>query len=385
MKFIATRSALESALKTVSPAVDGRSLQVLTMVRLEVVRKDGGEPRLALAATNLNQSIVTDCDLVGADAGGQSDAGSVLLPHGILSRIVAKLPDGQITVSVSDDDKATISASGSKFKLAGLPSKEFPALPRLADDDYAYTFKAETLVGCLRRTAYAASADETRRVLMGVLFSFSSGCASVRFAATDGRRLVTETAECESVGGRGDFDVVVPSQSIAIIRNAAAAAPKDSICKIGIATTQACFEFAGTTVFTKLVDEVYPNVMQVIPANYDGFSKAAFDRVAFLAALDRVSAVGSENDTHTVRVEFGDGLLKFRGRNGDNEAIDEIPVKYDGEKMEVIFDSRYLAAPFKTFGDDEAAICLQGAQSPAVVVAPSVPSYVSVIMPLRVG
>ena len=176
MKFKINRSTFLDGLKSVQNIVAGKgSLPILQNVLLET---DGDE--LRMTTTDLDISIRSVC------ACTSEGKGTTTLPVKLLFNAISKVAEGEISISVDSSDRADITAGNAKFRLSGLPGAEFPRLPG-DEEAYAYSIPQATLGEMLRKVSYAASQDDTRRTLKGVLMSFKD--EKLTMVATDGRRL----------------------------------------------------------------------------------------------------------------------------------------------------------------------------------------------------
>ena len=251
---------------------------------------------------------------------------------------------------------------------------DFPALPA-AEDAFAYTLPQATLREMLRKTSYAVSQDETRKTLKGVLMSFKEG--KLTMVATDGRRLALVEHEIEFPAA-AEKDIILPSKVVAELQRSLSG---DGEVKITIEKTQVAFNLGETQIYSKLLDEIYPNYRQVIPQGCK--EKISVDRKLLLDAIDRASVMMMEESSST-RLTFDSNQLLVSSVAADiGEAKDIVPIKYSGERIEIVFNPSYVKDPLKAIDDDEVTIELNNGSSPAVIRC-SVP-FLYVMMPLRIN
>ena len=364
MKFKIVRSKFLEGLKSVQNVVAGKgSLPILQNVLLE-----GGNGELVMTTTDLDISIrsTVECEIV--------ETGATTLPVKLLFNSVSKVAEGEVVVEIDAKERATITAGSAKFKLAGLPEKEFPRLPK-DEEAYSYTIPQATLREMFRKVAYAASQDDTRRTLKGVLMSFKD--SKLTMVATDGRRLALVENEIEFPK---DFekDIVLPSKAVQELQRSLTGEDNTSIM---VQKTQVAFKLGTVLIYSKLMDDVYPNYRQVIPG--ETAEKISVDRQLLLDALDRASVM-TMDEAHSTKLIFSEGMLTVTSAASDiGEAKDEVPIKYAGETIEIIFNPSYVMDPLKAIDDDEVTINLNNGHSPAVIKC-SVP-FLYVLMPLRIS
>ena len=363
MKFTVTRSKLLEGLQKAQNVVSTKStFQILSNVH---IKADGNQ--LWLSTTDIDISI--RC-CVEAET---LEPGATTLPVRRLTSIVRELPEGAITFDISKEDQATFQCASSFFKIIGLPDADFPPLPS-ASGDTCFTLDQGLLKNMLGKVSYAASLDETRRALNGVLFSFRD--AKLTLVATDGRRLaLTENAvefpEVKAV------DFILPSKAVNELRSILST---EGELKIYAQKNQAIFEFGSTTFSTKLVDAVYPNYRQVIPASCD--ERITLPREELIGAIRRVSLITTDK-SNSARFIFAANELSISSVSNEvGEARETLPTKYNGKEIAIVFNPEYVMDPIRSLDSDEIAIELTDSHAPALIKCDK--PFLYVLMPLRV-
>ncbi len=364
MKFKIIRSKFIEGLKKVQNIVAGKgSLQIIQNTMLEA---KGG--KLNLVTTDLDISIrsTVDCEVV--------EEGATTLPVKLLSSTIAACAEGVVELDADAQDRARISAGSASFRLSGMPVADFPPLPA-SEDAFAYEIPQATLREMLRKTSYAVSQDETRKTLKGVLMSFKDG--KLTMVATDGRRLALVEHEIEFPAA-AERDIILPSKVVAELQRSLGG---DGVVKITIEKSQVSFNLGETQIYSKLLDEIYPNYRQVIPSNCG--QHIVVDRKLLLDAIDRASVMTME-ESSSVRLTFDSNQLLVSSVAADiGEAKDIVPIKYSGEKIEIVFNPAFVKDPLKAIDEDEVTIELNNGSSPAIIRC-SVP-FLYVMMPLRIN
>lgn len=362
MKFKIQKSSFIEGLKAVQNIVNGKGLlQIMQNVLLSANGKE-----LNLRTTDLDISICCKVECETIEAGGST------LPVKLLSNMITKLPDGEVTVDIDANDRATIKAGSVNYKLPGLSEMDFPKLPN-NDDSIEYTVSAAVLKEMFRKTAYAASQDDTRRTLKGVLMSFND--SKLVMVATDGRRLAMVENEIDFPKDCSK-NIVVPSKTVQeLIRSLST----EGEVKIMSQASQICFSFGDIQIYSKLIDDKYPDYRQVIPKS--NTKSITIDRQLLLDALDRTSIM-TLDEGHSTKLVFSDGKLSVSSAANDKgEAKDEVPIKYAEDPIEILFNPSYMMDCLKVIDDDDVTIDLEDGQHPAIIRC-SIP-YIYVLMPLR--
>lgn len=366
MKFTITREQLHEGLGAVAAAVPSKTtLPVLANILLEAT-KDG----LKLSGTDLDIAVATT---VPASV---DQEGAITLPARKLVELVRELPSAGIRFTTQGEQRVTIECGRSKFKLLGLPREEFPAFPQVTFDASSRT-TARDLQKLVAHVAFAASTEESRPILNGVLWQLTAD--RMRMVATNGHRLAK--MEVPLQGNAEPAELIVPPKALEQIRKLFG--PDDEI-EIGRSDNHLGFRSATTQVFTRLIEGPYPNYEQVIPREND--KTATCEKAALMSALRRMSIVASDQ-THRIRMSFGDGSCKLSVTTPDlGEAQEELTVTYEGEPLDIGFNANYLLEVLKFMPTEEIRLTFKAPERAATVepVGWDDPAaYLTLVMPLR--
>jgi DNA polymerase-3 subunit beta len=366
MKFTITREHLQEGLVAVAASIPAKTtLPVLSNILVEA-HDDG----LRLSGTDLDIAVTTTI------AASVEEEGAITLPARKLVEIVREMPSAAINVSSAGEQRVTIECGRSKFKLLGLPREEFPAFPSVSFDD-SWKCSAQDLQKLIGHVAFAASTEESRPILNGVLWELRP--ERMRMVATNGHRLARMDVPVE--GGAEDADLIVPPKALEQIRRLF---DSDQEIEIAKSENHLGFRSATTQIYTRLIEGPYPNYEQVIPREND--KNLTVDKAALIAALRRMSIVASDQ-THRVRVGLANGTCKLSVQTPDlGEAQEEVTVTYDGSAMEIGFNAAYLLEVLKYLPTEEVRLTFKSPERAATcepVGWDDPASYLTLVMPLR--
>ena len=367
MKFTITRDKLQEGLVAVAASVPSKTtLPVLANLLVEASR-DG----LKLSGTDLDIAVSTTIPA------SVDQEGATTLPARKLVEIAKELPNAAIRVTSSGEQRVQIECGKSKFKLLGLARDEFPAFPTVKFEG-GWKVQAKDLQKLIGHVAFAASTEESRPILNGVLWELRAD--RMRMVATNGHRLARMDVPASAMGGSQD-DLIVPPKALDQIRRLFGG---DEDIEIGKSDNHLGFRSTTTQVFTRLIEGPYPNYEQVIPRENDKSLTA--DKAALAAALRRMSIVASDQ-THRIRMAFGNGACKFSVQTPDlGEAQEEIAVAYEGDGLEIGFNAAYLLEILKYMPTDEVRMTFKAPERAATcepVGWDDPASYLTLVMPLR--
>ena len=367
MKFTIAREQLQEGLLAVAASVPTKTtLPVLSNILVEA-GKDG----LRLSGTDLDIGVSTTI------AASVDQEGAITLPAKKLVEIVRELPSAAIRFTGSGEQRMTIECGRTKFRLLGLPREEFPAFPAVKFDS-AWKSSASDLQKLIGHVAFAASTEESRPILNGVLWELRP--ERMRMVATNGHRLARMDLPAKAAGGK-QADLIVPPKALEQIRRLF---KEEEELEIARSENHLGFRSATTQVYTRLIEGPYPNYEQVIPREND--KAATADKSALISALRRMSIVASDQ-THRIRMQFASGSCKLSVQTPDlGEAQEEVTVSYEGDPLEIGFNASYLLEILKYIPTDEVRMTFKGPERAATcepVGWNDTASYLTLVMPLR--
>ena len=365
MRFTITREKLQEGLAAVTPAVPNKTtLPVLANLLVQTTDKG-----IRISGTDLDIAVSTE---VTADV---EAVGAITIPARKLSEIARELPPAPVKISATGDQRITLECGRSKFKLLGLPKSEFPSFPAVQFDK-AVRIPSGDLQKLIQHTAFAASTEESRPILNGVLWELRSDL--MRMVATNGHRLAKMEVP---VSGGQKVDLIIPPKALEQIRRLFAA---EEELEVAQGENHLGFRSPFTSVFTRLIEGPYPGYEQVIPKDNDKY--AILDKAAFTSALKRMSVVASDQ-THRIRLSFNAGMLKFSVSTPDlGEAQDELPIRYDGDPLDIGFNAAYLLEILRQMPTEEVRMTFRAPERASTLepegwTDPT--KYLCLLMPLR--
>lgn len=363
MKFRCEREILADAFSTAGRAATSRSgtLPVLSGLRLDV--KDG---QLTVTGTDLELTIRLSVPV-------HSDQdGSAVVPARLVADIVKALPAGAVEITVSDDEMS-ISAGRSQFSVRPLSLSDYPA--QVEPDAEPVTLTSSDVVDALRQVVRAASTDDARAVLTGVLMASEDD--GLKMVATDSYRLAVRDLPQSTMLAAGQ-KVLVPGRALAELQRVLSS---DAELTVRLGQREAVFEVGGTRLTTRLIEGEYPNYRNLLPSSYP--NRLTVGRDTLLEALRRVKILAQ--DSTPVRLTLGGETLRLTAITQDvGNAHEEIDASYEGTEMTVAFNPDYLAAGVEAVEGDEVTLSAMDPMKPAVLRGVGHDEYLYLLMPVRV-
>ena len=363
-----TRDALLAPLQSVAGIVEKRhTLPILSNVLIE---KHGDQ--LTMLATDIEIQIRTT---TGGHIGGEDVA--ITVGARKLQDILRALPDSTDVSLTLDDKRLTVKAGRSRFQLQTLPAADYPSLNPPTDAAARLTIGQRTFKRQLAQVSYAMAQQDIRYYLNGLLIIADGG--ELRMVATDGHRLAYAASDLEApVPVR--TEAILPRKTV--LELARQLADNDDPLEIVLAGNQAVFRFGSIELVTKLIDGKFPDYERVIPQAHPKL--ISFERQPLLSALQRAAILTNEK-FRGVRMVLEDGLLKIVSTNAEQEeALDELEIDYQGDKLDIGFNVTYLLDVLNNLSSETVDWRFNDGNSSALITLPGNDKFKYVVMPMRI-
>lgn len=360
MKLKVTQENLNKALASVAKIANTRgTLPILANVLIKTSKN-----RLSLAATNLDIAIT---HFIGAKV---EEEGAITVPARLMQDFVSSLPEGIIEIEL-DENKLHIQTNKYKSVVNGIVADDFPVMPAMTDGIVWQVNALEFKKG-LSQVVFAASNDETRPVLTGVLLY--SAKDSLVMAATDSYRL----AEKNLGKINEEVKLLIPASSLQDLLRVM----PDSSDKVQIKhdDQQVQFKVGDIELVTRLVDGQYPDYQKLIP---ESFTTTAKLKRSDLINVTKVSSLFARESAGSVTIEVTDSLLSIRSiasQLGENTSSADALTKGSGS---ITLNSRYLLDALNAVDGNDVEFCFNGKLEPTMLLDPEKKDYRHIIMPLK--
>jgi DNA polymerase-3 subunit beta len=363
MKATVDRDALAAGLQLVSRAAASRgTVQVLGGVG---IRAANG--LLELEATDMELSLRTS---VTATVDGE---GALVVPAKLLGDIVRLLPAGTVTLAHKPEDGvATVESGAYASRINVFAVEDFPRLP--AVDVPLQEVDASALLDTIQRVSRAASRDESRPVLTGILAQFEG--TKLTMAATDSYRMSVKETQLES--GGVELEAIIPARALDEVTRIAAGA---ETVQLGVNENHVIFGAGNAWLTTRRIDVQFPNVAQLRPESFE--VELELDRAELLEAVRRAAVMAQRNTP--LRLRFAEGELTISAQSQDvGETRESLAVRYTGEPLEIGFNAEFLREGLESVTADEVKLELINPLRPGLISADG-DSFWYLIMPIRLA
>jgi len=376
MKVTVQQTQLAHGLSLVSRAVATRStLPVLSNVLLAT-----DEGRLRLSATNLELGI--SCWVPAQIA----EEGSITVPARTLADMVSVLPAEAIALSLKPGSSATLAlrCGGSSAEIRGIPADEFPPMPT-SDGAQRLAFKAEDLKSMIQQVVFAASTDENRPVLQGVLISLEGN--EVTFAATDGFRISVRKLTLEQPLPKLS-SVIVPARALGELARILSDGEQEVTMSVPDGRGQVIFRQREVELVSQLIEGNFPDYKVIIPRSAK--THVVLSTAAFAKACRQAEIIAREGN-NVVRLNItprpdGPGLVEVSAQS-EQTGLSQVTLdaNIEGPGLLIAFNVRFLREALEAIKTPSFALEMNANNAPVTIRPIGDDTFVHVLMPMHLG
>ena len=339
MKFIVSSSSLLKRLQIISGVLNtNNSLPILDHFLFEISAEE-----IKVTVSDLETTMTTAIPVES------KEEGIIAIPAKLLLDTLKSLPDQPLTFTVNTENKQIeISSDYGKYRLSGQDGAEFPKTP-IVESPAKLKINVEILYNAVEKTLFASGNDDLRPVMSGIYFQLSE--EDIVFVATDAHKLVKYSRGDAKASKASNF--IMPKKPLSLLKNILSTI--DDEIEVEYNETNASFSFDSTRLVSRLIDGKYPNYEAVIPK--ENPNRLTIDRTSFLGSIKRVSIFSSKT-THQVKLKISGSELHISAEDVDfnNNANERLTCQYDGDDMEIGFNSNFLIEMLNSLNSNEVHI-----------------------------
>lgn len=375
MKAIVLQENLARGLNIVSRAVSPRStLPVLANVLLAT-----DEGRLRLSATNLEMGITC---WIGARI---EEEGSTTVPARTFSDLVNTLTGEQVALTLDVNTQTlNVRCGASNTDIKCIDAQEFPPLPAL-ELDGAIRINVADFKEMVHQVAFAASTDEARPVLQGVLIQVDG--EQITLAAADGFRLSVRKANLSQPAAQS-VSVIVPARALNELARIIVDGENELLMLVPKGRGQVIFRCGEVELVSQIIEGTYPDYQSIIPRSYQ--TRTLVSTAALLKACKQAEIFAREgiNEARLNIKPASDPSLPgevevtaFSEETGKSETVLEAAV--EGKGLLIAFNVKFLREALEVIKTPNVALEMNTSQTPGVIRPVGGDDFVHVIMPMR--
>ncbi|HHU46859.1 MAG TPA: DNA polymerase III subunit beta [Bacteroidales bacterium] len=328
MKFIVSRNVLYKNLSAISGVLGSNSTMAILDCFLFTVNGD----QLTVTASDLDSRMSAVIELSNVEG-----EGSVAIPSKILLETLKLIPETPI-VFVIDTEKQFIkfTAASGEYDSPCYSADEYPQIKEF-ESVKSFEIDSNILQKAIGNTIFAAGNDELRPTMMGILCELSAD--GITFVTTDAHKMVRY--QNSNVKSDDFISFILPKKPMAHLKNILTGLNETIKVEYAEEINYIQFSFSNITLLSLLKEGKYPNYEAVIPQ--DNPNKLTVVRDDFLKSIRRVG-IFSNQSTFQVRISLSEEGVTITAEDIDfsNKAEESLAGQYEGETMDIGFNSRFL-------------------------------------------
>ena len=349
MRFIVSSSYLLKKLQIIGGVINSNN----TMSILENFLFELSENKLTVSASDLETTIK------GVIEVESTDTASIVVPYKILIDTLKTFTEQALTFIINDNNTIDIVSNNGKYTHAYLDSQEFPTVVEIENANRV-TLMGDILATAIQSTFFATGNDDLRPIMNGVFFNFTE--EALIFAATDAHKLVKY--ERQDIKSEQPASFVIPKKPLNLLKGILSGSETEVTIEYN--ESNAKFSFDQLDYVCRLIDGTYPNYEAVIPR--ENPNKLIVNRTLLLNSTKRISNFASKA-THQMRVKITGNSLQIFAEDIEynNRANETIPCNYEGDDMEIGFNSKFFMEMLSNLSSDDILLEMSYSNRPGIL------------------
>lgn len=369
MKFICNQKTISKALNIVSKAVSNKT----TMPVLKGILISVDETSVTFTASDMDFTIkntVTEgIEII--------ETGETVIPSKLFMDIIRKLPNSEIVFENPDNISMKIKTNTSDFNILTIDPDEFPR--NVSDNEYikSIVINKNILKDMIRKTSFAASNDESRGNIVGVLVEFENN--SINMIALDGFRM---SVNREPVINESEGKIIINAGIINEINKILSENDEEDDVVIKASSNSAEMRINDTVINLRLLEGDFIKYKDILPKDFR--TVTYIDRTEFISAVERASLLSSDGKNNLVRIEIKNNLMTVTSRSDAGNVREEMIIEKEGEDIEIGFNSKYLLDSLKVIEDETIKFCFNTSVTPSLIKPVEGNAFDMLVLPVRI-
>jgi DNA polymerase-3 subunit beta len=301
------------------------------------------------------------------------EEGEAVVPASLLGNVLREVGDERVALTVAKQ-KLVLETDGGSFTVECVDPSEYPEIPGFPEQA-AWKIKAEDLQALVRKTVFSAGKEASRFVLNGVRVVAETD--SLRFVATDGRRLATLVRPLERRNGTEGRPVsaIIGVKGLQHFERIATEA--GGPVELAVAERFVAARTKDAEVVARVMEGVFPDHEQIIPKDCPREARLP---VGIFASKLRQARQFASQETESVALRFKAGGLEITASGGDGRAEVSMGIEYDGTEERIGFNPGFILEALKVVDGEQVTFAFKNASGAAKLLDDG--GFVYVVMPV---
>ncbi len=367
MRFICKQQDLSKALNTVSKAISNKTtIPILKGILLEA----DNSGKLKLTTSDMDLSIEKEIQVETVEEG------SAVVSARLFVDIIRKLPYGDVEIT-NTNGQVKVKAQGSEFNIIGQSGEEYPKISKV-EEIKSIMLNKELLKDMIRKTSFAASIEEAKGIIVGVLLEIENEKLSM--VALDGFRMAVAR---ERVGRIDNVSLIIAARILNEINKIFAEDEESDEIKVILDEQKAVFILKDTTVISRIMEGDFIKYKELLPKDSKTIVKVNRDEM--IDCLERASLLAREGRNNLIRILTDDNKMLISSQSEEGNVKEELYVDKKGDDLEIGFNVKYLLEVFKAVNHEEVNMSFNNNISPCIVKPLEGDEFEYLILPVRIS
>lgn len=368
MKFTCSQKQLLKALNIVSKAVSNKTTRPILKCILISAEKDSVTFTASDMDITIKHTVTEDIYI--------ENTGVTAVSAKLFMDIIRKLPANSILVESIDSISLRVVTDNSEFTITTADYEEFPVTK--SPDNYftKLLINKNILKDMIRKTSFAASVEEAKGIIVGVLIEFEKD--SLNMIALDGFRMAVNR---EPVRNDIEQSIIINAGMLNDINKIISEDDSDEDVIISPAGNFAQINLDNTEIYLRLLEGEFIRYRDIIPSDFR--TKVYIDRNDLISAVERASLLSNDGKNNLIRVNITNNLLTVTSRSDAGNVKEQIIIDKQGEDIEIGFNSKYLLDTLKVIDDDTVLFNFNTSVTPALIKPIEGNIYDMLVLPVR--
>ena len=367
MRFSCSQSTLVKALNIVSKAVTSRTtIPILKGILIKVDE----EGFITMSSSDLDISIEDKFEVV------DYEPGEIVVQAKLFGDIIRKLPSEIIYIE-ENEGNLIIRSTSSEFNIVGSPSDEFPKI-NLGEQAERITFDKELLKEMIKKTSFAASVDESRGVITGVLLEMKED--SLNMVALDGFRMAVSR---EYVKNGKEQNIIIPARTLnEVAKIISESETEEENVDLLLNEKRAVFVIGNIKVVVRLLDGEYVKYNDILPK--ESQLRIVLNRNNFMEAIERASLFAKVGKNNLIKLNIMENELEITSKSEEGNVRENVYISREGKDLVIGFNSKYLLDSLKAVEDENISMLFNTPISPCLIRPLEGNEYEYLVLPVRI-
>ena len=349
MKFTCSKSELLKGVSTVAKAVPTKT----TITILECILIDASGDDIKLTANNTELGIETVIE------GSIEESGIVAIDAKILTEMVRKLPDSDVTVKTDISFKTVIECGNARFDIIGKSGEDFSYLPNVHRDECVEISK-HTLRDVINQTIFSIAENENNKVMTGELFKINDNILTV--ISLDGHRISTRNITLNKSYSKNE--VIIPGKTLKEVVKIIGGDMEDTV-KMYFTSNHAIFEFDETVVVSRLIEGKYLDVERMLTNDYE--TRVIIKKRELFDSIDRSTLLVKEGDKKPIIINIMDDVMELKINSFIGSMNEKIDIEKEGKDIMIGFNPKFFIDALRVIDEEDISLYFVNSKSPCFI------------------